>query len=170
MEVCTLRHKKTALVFFDKIITLNFHLLIAIFPIIQNSHLSCNRLSKVCGSRFVLTINIKRSSPLETSLLSIQLKFSLKYLPKFSNRIRTGWAMDVDIPHPNCSAPEQVPNWEETFYAPVPDYMHYICASILLVLLIPGVLGNSLSIIIYIRLAQYGSLVYLITDAKIHCI
>ena len=42
-------------------------------------------------------------------------------------------------------------NWEEVFYAPIPDFVHYMCACILVCLLVPGILGNSAAIAIFIQ-------------------
>lgn len=40
-------------------------------------------------------------------------------------------------------------SWREVFYAPIPDYVHYMCAAILVFLLVPGILGNSAAIAIF---------------------
>ncbi|XP_075248015.1 rhodopsin-like [Convolutriloba macropyga] len=40
-------------------------------------------------------------------------------------------------------------SWRDIFYEPVPDYVHYICAAVLICLLILGIIGNGTAILLY---------------------
>ena len=42
-------------------------------------------------------------------------------------------------------------SWKKIFYAPMPDYVHYICSAVLCVLLTLGIAGNSCFIWLYFK-------------------